>query len=290
MERLDESGLERLKNIDPKTVESFGEEWGRFDQSSLSSKEHQDIFESYFSVFPWASLPPNAEGFDMGCGSGRWAVLVAPKVGKLNCIDPSPEALSVARKNLGGLSNVAFINAGVDDQPLAPGSQDFGYSLGVLHHIPDTFLAMKSCVAMLKPGAPFLVYLYYNFDNRPAWFRAIWKVSDILRKVLSKLPSFAKFFVTDVVAALVYWPLARTAALLESLGINCKNLPLYSYRDKSFYTMRTDSRDRFGTPLEQRFSRVEIQAMMQKCNLTNIRFAEGEVYWCAVGTKDIASA
>ena len=55
--------------------------------------------------------------------------------------------------------------------PLAPGSMDFGYSLGVLHHVPDTLAGIKACAKALKPGAPFLVYLYYAFDNRPAWFR-----------------------------------------------------------------------------------------------------------------------
>ena len=34
----------------------------------------------------------------MGCGSGRWAQLVATKISKLNCIDPSKEALEVAKK------------------------------------------------------------------------------------------------------------------------------------------------------------------------------------------------
>ena len=51
--------------------------------------------------------------------------------------------------------------------------------------------------------------------------------------------------------------------LLEKIGFKVDNWPLSSYRRTSFYTMRTDSRDRFGTPLEQRFSRSEILAMMQ---------------------------
>ena len=33
----------------------------------------------------------------MGCGSGRWASLVAPRVGHLNCIDPS-SAIDVAKR------------------------------------------------------------------------------------------------------------------------------------------------------------------------------------------------
>jgi ubiquinone/menaquinone biosynthesis C-methylase UbiE len=65
------------------------------------------------------------------------------------------------------LNNCEFHLASVDEIPLPDSSQDFGYSLGVLHHIPDTQLALNACVKKLKLGAPFLLYCYYRFDNRP---------------------------------------------------------------------------------------------------------------------------
>ena len=147
-------------NRHDKTVASFGDEWQRCDQSGLADKESGVIFSAYFSIFPWDRLPQNATGFDMGCGTGRWARHVAKRVGTLHCIDPST-ALDVAQRNLRDANNVIFHSGGVDDGCLPEGSQDFGYSLGVLHHIPDTEAAMRACVRMLKPGAPFLVYLYY---------------------------------------------------------------------------------------------------------------------------------
>lgn len=272
-------------NIDHKTVESFGDEWARFDQSTLDSNELKILFGGYFKAFPWQELPDNAVGFDMGCGSGRWAKLVAPRVGTLNCIDPADSALAVARRNLADRPNVNFIHAGVDNVPLPAGSQDFGYSLGVLHHIPDTAQAMASCVSLLKPGAPFLVYLYYRFDNRPAWFRLLWKLSELGRAAISNLPEGAKHLATDLIALTVYWPLARAAWLLEKLGLPVGWMPLSFYRASSFYTMRTDSRDRFGTPLEQRFTRVEVRAMMEAAGLRDIVIPESEPFWCAVGRK-----
>lgn len=273
--------------MDSETVESFGSEWARFDQSELKQEELVALFDNYFGIFPWDDLPVGAEGFDMGCGSGRWAKLVAPRVGYLHCIDPSDEALAVASKNLARASNVDFLSGSVDSSLLAGGSQDFGYSLGVLHHIPDTPAALAACTRLLKPGAPFLLYLYYRFDNRPLWFRIVWSVSDLLRKIISRLPEPVKFAVTDLFAALIYWPLGRLAALSEKLGMNSALVPLSFYRSTSFYTMRTDSRDRFGTPLEQRFTRSEITSMMVQAGLTNIRFSEKEPFWVAVGIKAI---
>lgn len=276
---------ESPRNLHVRTVESFGNEWARFDQSELSDQELNALFGTYFDIFPWDTLPAAPEGFDMGCGSGRWAKLVAPKVGHLHCIDPSREALSVAEKNLAGAGNVDFLHGSVDSGLLADRSQDFGYSLGVLHHIPDTSAALGACTRLLKPGAPFLLYLYYRFDNRPLWFRTLWRASDLLRSAISRLPETFKFATTDLLAALVYWPLARLAALVEKTGLDPAPLPLSFYRKTSFYTMRTDSRDRFGTPLEQRFTRDEIMQMMTQAGLADIRFSESEPFWVAVGVK-----
>ncbi|MDO9149554.1 MAG: class I SAM-dependent methyltransferase [Hydrogenophaga sp.] len=272
------------KNLDVDTVKSFGDEWSRFDQSQLPASEALKIFDEYFSVFPWNSLPPKACGFDMGCGSGRWAKLMAPRVGHLHCIDPS-SALDVARKALTNLPNTSFHQASVDDRPLPEGSQDFGYSLGVLHHVPDTAAAIISCTALLKPGAPFLVYLYYAFDNRSFAFKLLWRLADLLRRFICKLPSTAKHFLTDGIAALVYFPLARLSLLAERAGLDIGSLPLSHYRHHSFFTMRTDSRDRFGTPLEQRFTREEITTMLQNAGLKDVRFSDHAPFWCAVGIK-----
>jgi SAM-dependent methyltransferase len=272
-------------NIDQGVVDSFGDEWTRFDQSRLEGKEYDEIFSAYFRVFPWNDLPPEAVGFDLGCGSGRWAKGVAPRVGKLHCIDAAAGALAVARRNLAGQPNVEFHHASVDSIPLADGSMDFGYSLGVLHHVPDTAAGMKSATAKLKPGAPFLVYLYYAFDNKGAAFRAIWKISEIGRFVISRSPRVIRNILSEILARLVYWPLARISKVLAARGMNVDSIPLSAYRDLSFYTMRTDALDRFGTRLEQRFTRVEIDRMMRDAGLENVRFSDGLPYWCAVGTK-----
>jgi len=273
-------------NIDAKTVEGFGKEWAAYDQSDLPAREHQALFDAYFSCFPFEDLPDDAEGFDLGCGSGRWALLMADRVRTLHCIDPAAEALDVACRRLDGKSGVQFHLAGVDGIPLPDDSQDFGYALGVLHHVPDTAAAMASCVRKLKPGAPFLVYLYYALDNRPLWFRGIWRVTDCFRWGICRLPFPLRKAVASLAAATIYFPLARLSALLEKqVGADVSHIPLSSYRTNSFYTMRTDALDRFGTRLEQRFTRRQIQAMMEASGLTEIRFREEPPYWVACGHK-----
>jgi ubiquinone/menaquinone biosynthesis C-methylase UbiE len=278
--------MQKTGNADDRTIAGFGDEWERFDQSKVDREESLAGFNQYFAVFPWARLPENPVGFDLGCGSGRWAEHVAQKIGngKLHCIDPSA-AIAVARRNLSEQTNCEFHQATVDEIPLADSSMDFGYSLGVLHHVPDTAAGIKACVEKLKIGAPFLVYLYYAFDNQPPWFRVIWKLSDFLRKLICRLPHALRFLVSQVFAVMVYWPLARTAKLLEKSGRSVTSFPLSAYRHHSFYTMRTDALDRFGTSLEQRFTRAQIERMMSDAGLSEIRFHEGGAFWCAAGVR-----
>lgn len=278
---------ETAANKDLKVVAGFGDEWERFDQSDLDEQERCGLFERYFRIFPWEILPINAEGFDMGCGSGRWAKSVALRVGKLHCIDPS-SALQVAMRNLSGQSNCEFHHASVGDQVLPEGSMDFGYSLGVLHHVPNTSEGIRDCVRMLKPGAPFLLYLYYALDNRSLGYRLLWGSSNLLRQVISLFPYSLRYVSSQLIAALVYWPLARFSALIEGCGVSSQfasRMPLGFYRHLSFYTMRTDSLDRFGTRLEQRFSRKQIHAMMESAGLEDIRFSDEAPFWCASGIR-----
>ena len=273
-----------MRNLDKKTVKSFGEEWVHFNQSGMTNDEASKIFKSYFSIFPFDKLSKFSEGFDMGCGSGRWAKFIAPKVGLLHCVDPS-NAIQVAQKKLEKFKNVVYHKKSLAKSGLNEKSQDFGYSLGVLHHVPNTKSAINSCVKLLKPGAPFLLYIYYNFDNRPAWFRYLWILSNYIRLIVNKFPKFLKFITCDLIAIFVYYPISRLALILNIIGFDIKNFPLYSYRSKSFYVMRTDARDRFGTPLEKRFTKKEIYEMMVQSGLEKIKFKNGSPFWTAIGFK-----
>lgn len=272
-------------NRDERVIRAFGEEWSRFDQSDLSEIDRKKMFDDFFAVFSWDRISKSSVGADFGCGSGRWAAMVAPRVGHLHLIDASGAALDVARRNLHEAGNVTFHHASIDAAPLKDGSLDFAYSLGVLHHVPATHEAVKSVARKLKPGAPLLVYIYYSFDNRPWWFRMLWRLSNAGRQIISRAPIRLKHVICEVIALSVYWPVARAGKWLDKLGILPASWPLLWYRDRSLYVMRTDALDRFGTRLEQRFSRREIESMLVDAGFSRIRFSDRPPFWCAVGIK-----
>lgn len=211
------------------------------------------MFETYCELFPWDALSRNAVGFDLGCGSGRWAKFVAPRVGKLLCIDASKEAVKVARRLLQGFPHCEFHVASVDAIPIPDGTMDFGYSRGVFHALPDPPSGIKACVAKLKPNAPFLLYTYYALENRSAWYRGIWTASDLIRRDVSRLPYRARLAAASALAVGVY--------------------PLSVYRGRRFYTMRNDALDRFGTRVEHRFRADQIHRMMSDAGLDRIVFS-----------------
>lgn len=273
------------ENLDKSVVEGFGEEWSRFTNARLDIGELQEMFKLYTADFPWADLPDDAVGFDAGCGSGRWARFFAPRVGLLHCVDASEAALGVAREVLADQDNVVFHHEDLSSMGLVDASCDFGYALGVLHHIPNTELATATCVAKLKPGAPFLVYLYHDLAGAGWLQRRILGGVTVARLCVSRLPLRLRSFVADVLATVVYWPLARLARLVERRGADPSRVPLFQYRNRSFYVMRNDALDRFGTQLEKRYSEEEIRILLEGAGLENVVFSVGPPWWVAVGWR-----
>ena len=267
-----------------KIIEDFGNEWKRFDQIHLSEKELKIFFDDYFNIFPFNSIGKNSEGFDLGSGTGRWAYFISDLVGVLNLIEPS-SAIEISKKKLMNKKNINFYNENVSNLSLKENTQDFGYSLGVLHHVEDTESALLKCNKVLKKDAPFLLYLYYAFDNRSYTYKFLWKASNIIRILVCNLPNNIKNVITDLIAFFVYWPLAKISFFLNCLRINTNALPLNYYKNASFYTMRTDSRDRFGTKLEKRFSKNEITKLLERNGFKNVSFSSKPPFWVSLSFK-----
>jgi hypothetical protein len=74
--------------------------------------------------------------------------------------------------------------------------------------------------------------------------------------------------------------------LLEKSGLDMSNIPLCAYQHPTFYSMRADALDHFGTRLEQRFTtKDQIQEMMETAGLEGVVFSPEVPYWCAFGIR-----
>jgi SAM-dependent methyltransferase len=271
------------KNIDPNTVLSFGEEWLQF--NAFSDEDIRVAGDEYFDIVP-ESVFTGKYVLDVGCGTGRWSKFLSGKVGALEAIDPS-EAVVSAASLLQNDDNARISQASAGDIPFPDDTFDFVLSLGVLHHIPDTQAAMQNCVDKLKPGGSFLVYLYYSFDNRGLFYKLLFCLSNLMRGIVSPLPFQLKRFICDFLAFSFYLPFIAIAKIFDFVGLRkwMKYIPLSYYAGKSMNIIRNDALDRFGTPLEKRFSKETIRKMMTNCGLTDIVFSENMPYWHALGKK-----
>ena len=271
--------------VDSKTVASFGEEWEKFD--SFDDEEITKIGNEYFDIVDPRILNKETVVLDLGCGSGRWSRYMSDKVKFIEAVDPSKAVVTAVKLNR-DLKNIRVTRAGVDNIPFADNSFDLIVCLGVLHHLPKTAEALKKATEKLKPNGYFLLYLYYKLDNRSFFYKLFFWLSNSVRTIVSKLPSSLKHIVCEFLAVVVYLPLIFLARLVKKFFPKkryYKLLPLSYYLNKSFTIIRNDALDRFGTPLEQRFSKNEIEVMMKNAGFSEIKFSENEPYWHVLGRK-----
>jgi len=272
-------------NIDKGTIESFGDEWLKFNE--FTEDEISIAGNQYFDIVNESLLNKNSVVLDLGCGSGRWTKFIANKVKLVESVDPSTAVFSAVKLNFYE-PNVRVTQASVSNLPFSNGSFNFIICLGVLHHIPDTQLALIDAVKKLKTGGSILLYLYYSIDDRGFLYQLMFKFSTVFRIVISKMPKAIKKFTCDIISIFIYYPLIFIPKLFylifgKKYWIN--KMPLSYYADKSFHIIRNDALDRFGTPLEQRFSKPEITKMMKNAGLSNINFSENQPFWHMIGTK-----
>tara|TARA_B100000989_G_scaffold172464_1_gene129256 strand:- start:12682 stop:13563 length:882 start_codon:yes stop_codon:yes gene_type:complete len=271
------------KNLDNSTVASFGNEWEVF--SDFEDEEINFIAKDYFDIVNDEDIE-NKIVLDAGCGSGRWTKYIVKKAKHVELVDPS-EAIFVAAKLLKKFSNVSISHASIDQLPFKDEHFDFIISLGVIHHIPNMELALKHLTSKLKKDGKILLYIYYNLENRSIIYKAIFTISSVFRFLISKLPFMPKKIICEIIAIIIYYPLSKFSNLILKLGFKniSKKIPLEYYKDKSIMIMRNDALDRFGTPLEQRFSKKYIEEILKKNNYKNITFSKHKPYYHLIATK-----
>lgn len=264
-------------DIRQRTADSFAYEWERF---GALRQEWRKNFIDYMQ-------PHQPESFadrlvlDVGTGSGRHAHQAAEFGAQVVAVDIG-RSIDVARGNLP--PRVMTVQADAMRLPFAPAAFEFVMSIGVLHHLADPQAALQGLAPLIKPGGNLHVYLYW-------WPQARWQVRVLelvsqVRRITIRLPHRVLHAICVPLAALlavaVVWPyrLARRVPRLRGLAAA---FPLKTYADYPFGVLVNDQFDRFSAPLERRYRRAEVIAMLEASGLRDIHVVPNHG-WVADGT------
>lgn len=94
---------------------------------------------------------------DLGCGTGRYARRIADPTVQVVGLDLSRAMLARARRTLPMPSPVCFVQASIEQLPLAPNSFDRVIAGLVLDHVHDLRAFFQETAAALRPGGRFIV-------------------------------------------------------------------------------------------------------------------------------------
>jgi 2-polyprenyl-3-methyl-5-hydroxy-6-metoxy-1,4-benzoquinol methylase len=277
------AGEASATGTDAKQVEtalSFGYEWHRF-------PEMYDEWERQFLDY----MQPHGPGFfrgkkvlDAGCGNGRFAYYAAKYGAEVWAIDLGP-AVEVARHNTESVgANV--VQADLHNPPFALESFDFIYSIGVLHHLPDPEVAFRNLLRFLKPGGEVQIYLYWKPESRPIKSLLLSGIAGA-RRLTTRMPHKAVHVLAYPAAASAFlffvWPyrIMKRVPPLERLA---DELPMKQYASYPFRVCVNDQLDRLSAPIENRYTRADVQNWLSRASLESPIVGEN-FGWVATGRK-----
>lgn len=270
-------------NIDDEVVDHFGKEWAKYNYlNGIASEALDKQFMAYTSPIDLEEFDSESSvAADFGAGSGRWAERLAPFFHKVYALEPSAAAVQVMNEKFSKEPKMMVLNENVEENSIPENSLDLAISLGVLHHIPDTSQAILDVGKKIKSGGTFLCYLYYKIEDKPFYYRAIFRIVNVVRFSISRMPHVMRMFIAKLIAFSVYLPLARFSRFLLKNGKDVSNIPLHHYSEMPFVMLENDALDRFGTRLEQRFNKIEIAEMLSAANfnIATLKFSEAEPFW-----------
>jgi len=270
-------------NIDSEVVDHFGKEWAKYNYlDGIASEALDNQFEAYVKPIDLLNFDKQTSiAADFGAGSGRWTERLAPFFKKIYAVEPSLSAVNVMVEKFAREPKIEVLNENIEENSIPANSLDLAISLGVLHHIPDTSKAILDISKKIKHGGTFLCYLYYKVENKPIYYRFLFRIVNLNRYLISRLPHSIRMILAKVIALVVYLPLARFSLFQMKRGKDISNIPLHHYAEMPFVMLENDALDRFGTRLEQRFNKDEIERMLTGANfdLSTLNYSGSEPFW-----------
>ena len=183
---------------------SFSREWDEHFDSANERTWGYTVQERYEQLLMECQVTENElksmSVLDAGCGNGSLTDYIGDKCSSVMGLD---FATSVMKANSRKRSkNVQFVQADLHNSPIKDETFDLAYSIGVLHHTPNTRVAFDSVAKMVKPGGRLYIWLYRRPENFLGRMVKV-PIYDSLRWIISRLPAALQGVSVQVYARLV---------------------------------------------------------------------------------------
>ncbi|MCU1360793.1 MAG: class SAM-dependent methyltransferase [Ilumatobacteraceae bacterium] len=140
---LDEAAHAGLEHLDPQYVAGYEAKAG------YDPAEDIDVLQRH-------GLDQTSVVVDLGAGTGRFTVDVAPHCAQVIAVDVSPAMVDALRLRVrgAGRDNVTVVQSGFLSYRHAGPPADFVFTRNALHQIPDFWkgIALDRIAALLRPG------------------------------------------------------------------------------------------------------------------------------------------
>ena len=287
-------------------VASFSFEWKRWQRTQFDT-ESRKLTESTF-VSSTGKRPQELAAklvLDVGCGTGRFMDILTRAGAETVGLDLSL-AVEVARQNLRSLPNCHFIQGDALSPPFRPGTFDFAYSIGALHHTSDSHQAFLRMAETLKPQGVAAIWVYPRRRLTETFQYFPEQVNEVLAQdVKYQIPSKWQKLVSRLASELD-WMMEASSRLQRFFTTRLPNrwlyalchvaIPLYYvYRIPIFYPLRLltkiamhpdpewrvlDTFDWYSAHYQWKHTYAEVQAWFEEAGLESVTLLPRPVALC----------
>jgi SAM-dependent methyltransferase/uncharacterized protein YbaR (Trm112 family) len=271
-----------------RTAEHYGQGWVRGAATSDPSKTEPWHYDEMIKVrdFPVAEIGWGIEG---GCGNGKDTARLALSNpdSMIIAVDLS-EGAYVAQRRLQalGIKNVQIIRADLANLPIRSDIFEWGYSFGVLHHMPDPNAGLKEMSRVLKRNAQIALYLYSDLREKPM-LRVGVLATGVLRVLTKKLPLVWLRFLCIFLMPFVFVFLTLPARVLKGVGLARLAQKIPHHHNKSFLSLFGELYDRLGAQIEFRYNQQTLVKLYENSGMKMIGTGQIPIWrgWVSWGRK-----